>query len=434
MKKVFSFMYKCHKWFGLPLALMFLMWYCSGIVMMYHSFPRISPSEIPVEKTDSAILSTLWFNLPDTLRSCRITHSARHMLIHANGETYGAFSPTRMDLDRIAASFGTKIEKIDTLHDVDKCTPFKQLTTRLSFYRIIGDDSSYIYVSSKTGEIVQQCTLSERRWAWVGALPHYVYITPIRRDAKLWRTIVIWMSGLSTVSVIFGIIIAIRFLLKKHKWHLFKKRSWQWHYSWGLVFGLFMLAFIFSGMMSLAQIPDWIMKSKELANSPVMSVAKSRIDLSTIPQSFGSASLMTDPQLMWSVTSGKKTSTIAASASPIDFSPAFMTPIIEHQTGEKVISVRKIEEDFFYHRGGIPGWRARTDHFSVYWNEKGYFRILDRKAKAHYVCYRFLHTMKIPGLYQIKWLHSIYMWVILLGGLMIVGTGTWLSLKALKNL
>ena len=85
-------MYKCHKWFGLPLALMFLMWYCSGIVMMYHSFPRISPSEIPVEKTDSAILSTLWFNLPDTLRSCRITHSARHMLIHANGETYGAFS------------------------------------------------------------------------------------------------------------------------------------------------------------------------------------------------------------------------------------------------------------------------------------------------------------------------------------------------------
>ncbi len=144
--------------------------------------------------------------------------------------------------------------------------------------------------------------------------------------------------------------------------------------------------------------------------------------------------MMTDPQLMWSVTSGKKTSTIAASASPIDFSPAFMTPIIEHQTGEKVISVRKIEEDFFYHRGGIPGWRARTDHFSVYWNEKGYFRILDRKAKAHYVCYRFLHTMKIPGLYQIKWLHSIYMWVILLGGLMIVGTGTWLSLKALKNL
>ena len=87
---------------------------------------------------------------------------------------------------------------------MDKWTPFNQLMTKLPFYRIIGDDSSYIYVSSKTGEIVQQCTLSERRWAWVGALPHYVYITPIRRDAKLWRTIVIWMSGLSTVSVIFS--------------------------------------------------------------------------------------------------------------------------------------------------------------------------------------------------------------------------------------
>ena len=48
MKKIFSFIYKCHKWFGIPLAVMFIMWYVSGIVMLYHQFPRLTPSTTPV--------------------------------------------------------------------------------------------------------------------------------------------------------------------------------------------------------------------------------------------------------------------------------------------------------------------------------------------------------------------------------------------------
>ncbi len=433
MKKVYKFIYQCHKWFGIPLALMFIMWYCSGIVMMYHGFPRLRPAYMPIEKVDPATLSSLWETAPDTIGYCKFSFSGKRLQLSVDGETLGGYEPDRKDLELIAGTFGTAIQRVDTLQDIDKWIPFNNLMRHLPIYRIVGDDDSFIYVSSHTGEVLQHASLSQRRWAWVGALPHYVYITPIRRDAKLWRSVVIWMSGLSTISVIFGIIIAIRFLIKKRKLNLFKKRSWQWHYSWGLFFGLFMLAFIFSGMMSLADIPDWIMKSRPLAEEGRSKVCKSEVDISTLPKEFGQVTLSTFPQIMWNVAKGKETTVVRASVTPLDFSPDFMTTVIQRQTGELVENVTPIEDDIYYNTSTKQGFRAETKNFTVYWNDKGYYRVLDSKQKAQYICYRFLHTMKIPGLKNVGWLHSLYMWIILLGGLVIVGTGTVLSVKALKK-
>ncbi len=434
MKKVFRFIYQCHKWFGIPLALMFIMWYCSGIVMLYHDFPRLKPSNRPVENVDRSELAALWDELPDTLRNCRITFSGDRLQIMSGGETFGAYSPDLNSLQSIAKSFGTTIQSVDTLQDIDKWTPFNSLTVHLPIYKITGEDDSFTYVSSKTGEVVQHNTLSGRRWAWFGALPHYVYITPIRRDVDLWRKVVIWMSGVSTISVIFGLVIAIRFLIKRRKLKIFKQRSWQWHYSWGLFFGIFMLSFIFSGMMSLADIPDWIMKSRELAQQPEMKVAKDDIDIGRLPNKFGIASLSLNPQLMWTVNSGESQNVYSASTKGrLDFSPSFMIPIIERQTSEKVREVKTIKEDPYYHQDGIECYKATTEHFSAYWNEEGYFRILDKKSKTRHICYRFLHTMQLPGIYGIKWLHTLFMWVLLLGGLAIVGTGTVLSVRVLGS-
>ena len=430
MKGVFRFIYQCHKWFGIPLALMFIMWYCSGIVMLYHDFPRLMPSNRPVENVDRGELERLWAELPDTLRGCRITFSGNRIQIMAGDDTYGFYHPDIQALREIAKSYGTGIQRIDTLDDIDKWTPFNRLMVHLPIYKVVGDDDSFTYVSSQTGEVIQRNTLSGRRWAWIGALPHYVYITSIRRDVDLWRKVVIWMSGLSTISVIMGLVIAVRFLVKRRKLRIFKKRSWQWHYSWGLFFGLFMLAFIFSGMMSLADIPDWIMKNRALSERPSMSVAKTDIALESLPDKFGIASLSVNPQMMWTVNSGEKKGICPASKDGrLNFSSDFMVPVIERQTGEKVTEVSRVKEDVFYHADGVEGWKAETEHFTAYWNGDGYFRILDTKSKAHYICYRFLHTMQIPGLCEVKWLHTLFMWVLLLGGLMIVGTGAVLSVR-----
>ncbi len=434
MKHIFKILYNCHKWFGIPLALMFIMWYCSGIVMMYHGFPRLSGQDRPVERVDRTELDSLWRMAPDSVGMSRLAFSGKRLQLMAGGETFGGYRPDRHALEEIAASFNTVIQRVDTLDDIDKWTPFNHLVRHLPFYRIVGDDDSYIYVSSVTGEIVQHATLSARRWAWVGALPHYFYVTPIRRDSALWRKVVIWMSGLSTLSVLFGMVIAVRFLLRRRKLRLFIKRSWQWHYSWGLFFGIFMFAFIFSGMMSLADIPDWIMKSRRLEGRGATAVAKEDVDLTSLPERFGQATLNVEPQLLWTVdTGGEKIVTGAECGRAPDFTPSFMTGIIERQTGEKVTDVSRTDGDIYYNVDDVPGYKARTEHFTVYWNDRGYYRVLDAKGKARNICYRFLHTMRIPGLVRVKWLHELYMWVILLGGIVIVATGTVLSVRSFKR-
>ena len=85
MKHIFNFIYKCHKWFGIPLAIMFIMWYCSGIVMMYHGFPRLSPSLMPVERVDSAELKKLWEEVPESFGACKLSFSAGRLQIAVNG-------------------------------------------------------------------------------------------------------------------------------------------------------------------------------------------------------------------------------------------------------------------------------------------------------------------------------------------------------------
>ena len=429
MKRIFKIIYSCHKWFGIPLAIMFISWYVSGIVMLYHQFPRLTSATTPVAEANASQLKQLWNEVPDSFKNCKISFSGKHLMATVDNNLIGGYSPTVSDLKDIAASFNTKIEKIDTLQDIDKWIPFNQLMPHLPIYRIVGNDKSFTYISSKTGELLQHNTLSGRRWAWIGALPHYVYITPLRRDSKLWSNTVIWMSALCTLSVIFGLIISVRILLRTYRLKIYPRRSWNLHYSCGLFFGLGMLAFIFSGMMSLAKIPDWIMKSKPIPDSFNL-ICKTDVALTSIPGKFGVLNISANPLPTIKAVKGLENTILPInSESKLDFSPEVMTKVIAKQIGEKVKSVEKVEYDIFYTIPENNAYRAQTENYTIYWNSKGYYNVMTNKSKAQAFCYRILHKMNLPYINRVKWVHEMFMWILLLGGLVVVGTGTVLSVR-----
>lgn len=433
MNSLFNIIYSIHKWMGIPLAVLFTMWYLSGIVMLYHPFPRLTSATMPVVEADTAKLSELWTEVPDTFKSCRISYSGQHPMIKVDGEVVGKYTPTIKDIDDIEATFGTKVAKIDTLDDIDKWIPFNQLMVHLPIYRVIGEDQSYTYVSSQTGELLQHNTVSGRRWAWIGSLPHYVYITPLRRDVDTWSTTVIWISGLCTISVILGLIIAIRFLVRNHKLNMFRKRSWQWHYTFGLIFGISMLAFIFSGMMSLAKIPNWIMESKPRAESQ-SAIIKSDVDIAQLPDKFGEVQISSNPIALIKVVANDDTNILPINTScPLDFSPERMNKVIANEIGEKVISVKPVERSIFYPAQDTPGYCAKTENFTIYWNNEGFFMALNAKAKAQAICYRFLHKMNFPIINRVEWIHNLFMLVLLFGGIIIVWSGAILSARAVRR-
>ena len=61
--------------------------------------------------------------------------------------------------------------------------------------RINDSDRTELYVSPHTGEVVLLTTRRTRMLAWVAAIPHWMYFTPLRVRDSLWNSVVLWTSG-----------------------------------------------------------------------------------------------------------------------------------------------------------------------------------------------------------------------------------------------
>lgn len=95
-----------------------------------------------------------------------------------------------------------------------------------------------LYISSKSGEVLQYTDKNSRFWAWLGAIPHWVYFTSLRQDAELWIKVVVWLSGIGCVMCIAGIYLGIRDFRLARRRHLispYKKFWYKASYSRGVI-------------------------------------------------------------------------------------------------------------------------------------------------------------------------------------------------------
>lgn len=429
MKGFFQVIYKVHKWLGLPMLVLFAMWYISGCVMLYHRFPRLSSGEREVCVLDTASAARLWGEMPETFRSASITFSGHRPQISVGKRVIGAYTPTRADLDTIAAGFGLSVARVDTLADLDKWTPMQKYEGDLPLLRVVSPEDTYLYVSSTTGSPLQYCTRTQRFWSWLGPLPHYLYITPLRRNADAWHAVVIALSGVCTLSVLIGLVIAVRFVVKRRKLKVFGKRWWQQHFIWGLFAGVFMLMFIFSGMMSMVDFGTHTSHD----SSAVTDVESSSIDPALLAGEFRDCRIEKVPFTVISKRAGKKTTRITPQGSEPDYSPEAVIPVIEQMTGEKVTDCHEVTDDIFYYSKGRPAWRAEAGENLVYWNDNGYYRVMTPPARARRICYSMLHNVRLPWLNAHPVLHDVLMWILLLSGLVITVTGGVLAFRALRR-
>ena len=121
-------------------------------------------------------------------------------------------------------------------------------------YRIALNDpaGSVLYVSQRSGEVVQATDGRSRFWGWLGAVPHWLYPTVLRQDARLWDAVVVWIALIGCFLTATGLWIGI-VRLKRYpsgRWSPF--RGWQyWHHLAGLFFGVMTLAWVASGLFTM---------------------------------------------------------------------------------------------------------------------------------------------------------------------------------------
>ena len=267
-----------HRWLGVGLSLVVVMWFATGIAMMYAGgMPRLTPQA----RLD---------HLP-TLDLARVRLTPAQATDRVGGEDAAPGAPLLVTvLDRPAYRFpdadnvtlfaddGALLEPLDGaqatavarrflrepapgLHVLETVDGPDQwtLTTRRVFplLKFAADDAlgTELYVSTVTGEVTQSTTRRERGLAWISTIPHWFYYAALRLNQPLWYRIVVALAVAVCVLAVLGL--ALGFTQWRRTRPLKLSRSipyrggMRWHYVTGAVFGVFALTWAFSGLVSM---------------------------------------------------------------------------------------------------------------------------------------------------------------------------------------
>lgn len=263
-----------HRWLGIVIGLAVLLWFGSGIVMMYVPYPELTEEErmawlAPVDPgqvqidVGAAWAATALPGMPDAVRLNTVAgrpawHFRHELLWHS----VWADSATALEVTKQVASSSARSAApdaraltIDTI-DLDQWT-FGAVRVHRPLYRIAADDDagSVLYVSGRTGELVRDTTRSERAWNWVGSVIHWVYVTPLRKHNEAWRQAVMWTSGVALLLAVTGMVLGIQRLRVRRRYaggRMSPYKGWRaWHHWLGLGVGVFAITWLFSGYLSV---------------------------------------------------------------------------------------------------------------------------------------------------------------------------------------
>ena len=260
-----------HRWIGIAIALLMAVWAVSGVVMMYVSFPETTSSERLAGLPDLEMGECCSSGYLEALEDGAVEGASVEMLVDRPVLRWsGPDGPQVIDLTtgetpvidashagRIASSHyreatgaaaGLAVETIDR----DQWTVYGRFRQHRPLYKASFGDAAgtVLYVSGLTGEVVQDTTAHERFWNWLGAVPHWLYFTAFREIQWLWYDFVVYTSVLGTFLTVTGIYIGLR-QYGRGKTRSPYRGAALWHHWTGLIFGIFALTWVVSGLFSM---------------------------------------------------------------------------------------------------------------------------------------------------------------------------------------
>jgi len=271
-----------HRWLGVCLSLVFLLWFLSGIGMMYWDFPSVQPADrlerapaldgslIRISPADAASRvranpsGSVRVNVFDGRPVYRFGEGVHQKLVYADTGEERREVTTQM-VERVASAWSglpSAKARVEAMQEPDQWTVQLRLQDLKPLWKYSWPDGQQVYVSQASGEVVQYTTTASRWGAYVGAIPHWLYFAPLRRHPARWSRIVISTSAIGTVTALLGLIVGIWVYSPRNRYRYggtstaIPYRRWKrWHTIVGLVFGAGALTWAFSGMLSMDPFP-----------------------------------------------------------------------------------------------------------------------------------------------------------------------------------
>jgi hypothetical protein len=256
-----------HRYAGIVLSLFVVMWFATGLTMMYvGGMPRLTP-ETRLEKLPNLDLARVRLTPAEAAEAGLIGEPGRAVLLSIMGRPayrFGAGEPTTVFADtgevlesatpaqartiasRFAGVTEDQVSHVATLNRVDQWTLVQSRQLPLHKFRVNDERGTELYVSPRTGEVTMVTTRRGRALAWISTIPHFLYFAALRENQPVWYQFVVWTSGLVCALAVLGLVLGVV--------QSFRQKytgAMKWHYVTGLVFGVFTVTWAFSGLLSM---------------------------------------------------------------------------------------------------------------------------------------------------------------------------------------
>ena len=471
------------------LSILFLMWFLSGMVMMYHTYPSLNEQQRMARAEPLVGCDVAWPHQPSLPLSAVSLQKVAGRTVVTMTDSLGERlidTQTGQPIARLSApelqAIATRWQKssapsgsvsrcntattlpllLDTLNEIDiwliGAMPFKEYP--IYHYALNDGKGSELYLSSRTGKPLQLTDRKSRFWAWVGAIPHWIYITKLRATGRQpWTNTVLWLSGFGIAMTLSGIIVGLRsmYLARRRKPHHFSpyvKPLFRWHHLLGLCFGLFVLTWIFSGFMSLADAPQLIWPTHEKRSArdvyaDSLQLQRFSLDINSVLAN-GDVRRVDWQQMgphafyhIWTADDDYLVDTTDSIARRTELTADICTAIVTARASSATVKSEMMNHYDNYYVSQkrplpLPVCKvqiADADHSTYYINPKtGECRFYNDNRRAGKWMYTGLHALNAPFFVAHPTLRLTILWLLLLGGTAVSVTGLLLAICYVRRL
>ena len=465
-----------HRYLGIALSLVFVMWFLTGIAMIYakamptltaearlEHLPLLDFQQIKLRPSEAAEHAQLSGPAP---RVSLLTIMGRPAYRFSFPEIVTVFAdtgevmtpPGPKESVSIASHFLSMPESMlhhdRVLDSPDQWTIGER--SLMPMHRIFADDDAHteLYVSEQSGEVAVVTTRASRALAWVSAIPHWLYLSVLRTNGRVWNMVVLWISGLGTVLALMGIVLAVIQYSRKPP-HIRYAGWMRWHYITGAIFGVFTLTWVFSGFLSMEPW-DWASVGG-LGDGMRAAFSGGPLNLeqfSAIPSKFP----MTDVKEIeflriqgdsYYAAKGKSLTPVLVSAEPLSVRAGLFSTqslVDKAKQANPTVSVADVTElssydSYYYSRDGeapLPVVRVKFDDPDKTWFyiDPRMGRILARYQKRERLqrwIYHGLHSLDFSFWYYSRPAWDIGVIALCAGGAVLSAIGVWISVRRLRR-
>src|SRR3989454_8181973 len=217
-----------HRYAGIVLSLFFVMWFLSGIAMIYaRGMPGLT-ADMSLARLTELNLGAVKLSPAEAVAKAELGEApARAIMLMimdrpayrftVDGGSVTLFADTgellreigKAEALKIASSFmempESRMYYAGEINEPDQWT--LQERRGLPMQKVIVDDDAHteLYISEETGGVEVMTTRASRGLAWFAAIPHWLYFTPLRVKGETWRQVVLWTSGVGALLALLGL-------------------------------------------------------------------------------------------------------------------------------------------------------------------------------------------------------------------------------------